>query len=154
MSLCLRGPCAATSLLLSACSYHPGSFRDWTGTWPQTHTTTACLDVALARRDRSDTADSVIAYRIGNRCDQPVVVDLASVRAVGRDAQGNERALVAFDPRHELRPLALNALWSGKAEIAYDGGGAMLESVCLDLSRIEPDRVGDGRWMCLAKEAP
>lgn len=150
----MRGVRAALLLLLSCCAYHPGSFEDRTGIWPSTRATTSCLDLALARRDRPDVADTVIAYRIGNRCERKVVVDLASVLVIGRDRDGNQHALAAVDPRHELRPIELHALWSGTADIAYAAGDTPLESVCLDISRIDHEHIGEARWMCIAKETP
>lgn len=140
--------------ILGGCAYHPGTLHDRTGEWPPTRTTTACLDLAFARHDRADTPGAVIAYRIGNRCDHRVVVDLASIRAVGRDGASREVALAPHDPRHELRPLQLAALWSGEAEIAY--GSEPVDSLCIDVAGIDRDARGGEpeRWVCFARREP
>ena len=132
---------------LSACSYQPGSFRDRAGKWPGTATTLGCIDVAVASGD-----DDAIAYSVGNRCEHRVVVDLASVRAVARDIHGREVPLVADDPRRELRPLALGAMWSGHAQIAYRGDVASSTSICVDVGRVDRSVAASERWICIAKE--
>lgn len=140
--------------VLAGCSYHPGSFRDHAGTWAGTTTTLGCIDVAVANGDEVGATGTVIAYGLGNRCERRVVVDLGSVRAVGRDFDGRERPLVAYDPRGELRPIRLHALWSGRAQVAYRGVDANIASICVDIGRIDRSVATSERWICVAKGLP
>jgi hypothetical protein len=80
------------------------------------------------------------------------VVDLASVRAVARDRAGREVPLIAFDPRGELGPHTLNAMWFGRAAIAYRGDDVPIDSICVDVGGIDRSAVATERWLCLAKE--
>ena len=144
--------CVASTMLAAGCSYHAGSFRDRAGAWPGTTTTVGCIDVAVATADEAGIAGSVVAYAIGNRCAHRVVVDLGAVRAVARDIDGREVTLAAYDPRGELRPLPLNANWSGRARIAYRGDDATVTSICVDVGGIDRSAVTGDRWICTAKE--
>ena len=141
-----------TSLFAFACSYHAGSFRDHTGTWPGTTATVGCIDVAVAAGDEPGVSGSVVAYAVGNRCDHRVVVDLTAVRTVARDITGREVTLAAYDPRGELRPLPLNAMWSERARIAYRGNDAAVVSICVDVGGIDRSVAATESWICTAKE--
>ena len=114
--------------------------------------TSGCLDLAVASSEEADVNDPVVAYSLGNRCDHRLEVDLATIRVVGRDASGHENKLVAFDPRGELQPTTLNALWSGRAKISYRGAPVGLTSICVDVGSVDRDAAYAERWVCVAKE--
>ncbi len=138
----------------SACSYHPNSFRDRQTAWPGVGTTVGCIDIAVASSAEPDLAEPVVAYGIGNRCDHRVVVDLASVRVIARDRDGREVLLAPYDPRGELRPQVMSALWSGHARIAYAADDALVASICVDVGRVDRGATPTERWICVAKERP
>jgi hypothetical protein len=140
-----------SAVVVAGCAYHPGSFRDHDGPWPGTALTSGCLDLAVASNDEADVNDPVVAYSVGNRCDHRLEVDLAALRVVGRDASGREGTLVAFDPRAELQPTTLNALWSGRAKISYRGALAGITSICVDVGSIDRAAPYAERWVCVEK---
>ena len=140
-------------VLVTGCgTYRPGSFAHGIQGFNGKKATIGCLDVAVERRDDRDTS-AVLAYRFGNRCEQPQIVDLANARVVGRDAAGGEHTLRPFDPRGEIRPLPVDALLTGKEAIAYiadDEIGVDLVQICVDAASITQSH--KEHWMCFAKK--
>lgn len=136
-----------------ACSYHAGSFRDPQRVWPGVGTTLGCVDVAVGNGADPEVAGPILAYGVGNRCDDRVVVDLTALRVIARGVDGGEAALVADDPRGELHPQPLAARWSGRIQIAYRGAGtAPIASICVDVGRIDRTIAPRERWICVAQE--
>jgi hypothetical protein len=140
---------AAPGALLLGCAYHPGSYsgaRPFAGE----HVQAGCLDVAIERRADlvGDHAGAVLGYAFGNRCDHPATVDLARVPIVGRTLDGREMNLVAYDPHHELRPLAIDGRMSGGEAISYPSTVPFGE-VCVDAASIAHEQ--PARWVCFAR---
>jgi hypothetical protein len=136
---------------VAGCGYHPGTFADFHGPFAGTRETIGCVEVAVGAGDADVHAEGpVIAYGFGNRCHHPVTLDLASVRAVGRDAAGVEHALVAYDPAGEIRPMPLDGLWSGREQIEYvlPPGARSLVSVCVDVGGVDATAPRAERWVC------
>ncbi len=139
-------------MLATGCmTYRPGAFAHGLTVFTGEKATMGCLDVAVERRDDHDKS-AVLAYKFGNRCEQPQTVDLGSLRVIGRDAAGGEHALRPFDPRYQIRPMALDVGLSGGEAIAYiadDHVGVELVQVCVDAGGLV---AGHSRWMCFAKK--
>jgi hypothetical protein len=119
-------------LILAGCSYHPNAFSDIHGPFDGHHQTIGCLDLAVDNGEPSE--GPVVSYAFGNRCRYPVPLDLTAVHVRGHSADGVEHELIAFDPNHELRPLELDALLSGRENIEYVGAG--MTNICIDLTGI------------------
>lgn len=140
---------------IAGCSYHPGSFRDREGPWSGTRVSSGCLDLAVSSTEVID-GSPVIAYSVGNRCDHKIDIDLGRLHVVARDSHGVATPLVAFDPRGELGPTELNALWSGHAQIAYRGAPVQSTAICVAVDDTYGDaassRLVDERWVCIAKD--
>ena len=125
----------------------PGSFGSFTGAFPHVRDTVGCVDVGVGF-GRSDHG-AVVAYEFGNRCDRGVLLDLATVRVVGRDADGHERPLAPFDPRGEIRVLPLAARWWGGEQIAYyDAETVPIVRVCVDIGGIDRSQPRAEHWVC------
>ena len=137
---------------LNGCFYYTHRFDGFTGTRVELQ----CLDVALALTQDDRAPSPVIAYSFGNRCGNSTVVDLASVRVIGRDRAGHRSELHARDPNHELQPLRLDGWWSGEEHIAYvaDDHDAQTD-VCIEVGHIDRgEEHAQDRWICLgASEA-
>ncbi|HEX8115424.1 MAG TPA: hypothetical protein VF516_47180, partial [Kofleriaceae bacterium] len=96
---------------LVGCAYQPGSFAHAPHDFVGQRVTVGCLDVAVERRTDLSVGpalDPVLGYQFGNRCDHPALVDLGAVAVIGRNPAGADVALRPYDPRHELRPVALD----------------------------------------------
>ncbi|MBA2540305.1 MAG: hypothetical protein H0V17_11760 [Deltaproteobacteria bacterium] len=133
-------------LAASGC-YTGGSFASGLTRFGGTRTTVGCLDLAIDRRD-DEEGGPVLAYRFGNRCDRPQVVDLGNATVIGRDAEGVEHRLAPFDPRLEIRPLPIDARLAGGEVLAYPSHVDLVQ-VCVDAASIvhaQPER-----WLCFAK---
>lgn len=136
---------ALLSCALFGCAYQPGSFAS-TQTFRGQRATVGCLDVAIERR-ADFPIGPVLGYQFANRCDHPTTVDLGAVAVVGRDAAGTELMLRAYDPRAELRPVALDARNVGAESLAYPANRA-LPQVCVDVATL--DRATPSRWLCFS----
>lgn len=138
-----------TTTALTGCAYHAGSFADGLGNFPGSRIARGCLDLAVGSGDLHPTGP-VVAYSFGNRCDRRVTVDLASVRARGREVDGSERDLVPYDPNAELRALPLNARGSGREQIEYRAPASdQFASVCVDVGDIDHATPGVESWICI-----
>jgi hypothetical protein len=131
--------------LLQGCAYQPDSFvydgEDFRGL----RVTVDCVDFAIERKPDRIDGDKVLSFDFGNRCDQPAMVDLASVRIVGRTVAGSTVDLVAFDPRREIRPLWIDGRAYGREAIAYSSR-VDVRSVCIDAASIT--HASPSRWLC------
>ncbi len=125
-----------------AAGCYVGSFTGLTGK----RASFDCLDLAAAETEDELAKSAVIAYSLGNRCAQPVLVDLGSIRAVGQFGE-SIRPVHAYDPHHELRPVHL-AAWDAVEEHLWyvDDREQAPSSVCLDVGRVEGDH-GE-HWLC------
>ena len=115
------------------------------------HSVVRCVDVAV--RAELDATGPVVEYAFGDACDHPVQLDLAHlhVLAEGRDASGAEYELDAFDPRHEIEPLPLDAFASGHERISYTSVEARAPtSICVDVGSIDRAATHAEQWICQA----
>lgn len=142
----------ALLLFVTGCmTYTPGSFVQGPGLFAGERATIGCLDLSVQRRDDYDKS-AVLAYKFGNRCDRPQLVDLANAIVIGRDAAGGEHRLRPFDPRGEIKPMPVDARLMGHEAIAYvaDEVGVEFVQVCVDAASIVA--ATPERWICLAKK--
>jgi hypothetical protein len=131
---------------IAGCSYSPDSFSYPGRRFPGQRVTVGCLDVAVDRRADMPENTAVIDYQFGNRCDEPVVIDLGRVPVFGRTASGEERYLTPYDPAMEIRALKLDARQAGGEAIAYPTTEAMLQ-ICVDAAAIS-ESTKQERYMC------
>jgi hypothetical protein len=144
---------ALLSIALAAgCVYNPGSYASNGAPFAGKRVQLACLDLAIAPADDAlATSGPIVAYTFGNRCLHEIVVDLASVRAVGIDAAGGRHAMRATDPRRELVPMQLDAMWKGDEEIEYvalDATQPVPNVVCVDVGGIDRSAPHE-QWACV-----
>lgn len=137
-------------VVLSGCAYQPSSFRSEFQSFPGTHATAGCLDIAVERRQAVHD-QVVLGYAFGNRCDQPVLVDFASATVIGRSADGHTRTLRPYDPRGEIAALWLDGRAVGREAIAYEGSTGLVD-VCVDTGTVA--RSPMSVWLCLASQPP
>jgi hypothetical protein len=133
------------SLALGGCAYQADSFSYAREPFSGVYMTVDCLDLAIDRQSRQAASKNVITYAFGNRCNDPVVVDLASVRVFGRADDGTEMQLFAFDPANEIRALRIDGRAVGREAIEYPSKGT-LKSLCVDAGSIARSSVP--RWVC------
>jgi hypothetical protein len=139
---------AAAGVVLASCAYQAGSFDSTVRPFVGQRVTVGCLDLAIDRRPDLPNGDSVVSYDFGNRCDHPVVVDLARVAVVGRAADGGRRDLKAYDPDHEIAPMRIDGRAVGGEAIAYSSAVSPHE-ICIDAATIA--HVETTQWLCLAR---
>jgi len=138
---------------LVGCAYQPGSFAHAPHDFVGQRVTVGCLDIAVERRAdlvAGPAIGPVLGYQFGNRCDRPAVVDLAAVAVIGRNPQGAGAALRAYDPRHEIRPAALDGRSAGAEVVAYASDAPVAE-VCADAAALA--HAAPPRWLCFAAPA-
>jgi hypothetical protein len=130
-----------TSVIAGACSYQPGSFRDRRGEFRGPRAVVGCLDVAIDAVEDGAAVGQPVELAFGNHCDVAVDVDFAALRPVGRDAHGQEVALVAFDPRHELHRWRIDGRQVGREviELQVEGSSEPPSLVCLDVGGLDPE---------------
>lgn len=145
------GPVLAM-VVIAGCSYGPGSFSYPGRTFAGRRASLGCLDLAVDRRADLPDGAAVVAYAFGNRCDRPVVVDLARVPVRGRTVTGDEVPLVPYDPDRELRARSLDARAAGGEALAYPSA-TRLAQICLDTAAIEAGR-RPSHWLCFAEVSP
>jgi hypothetical protein len=109
------------------------------GPFVGTRASVGCLDVAVALTDDELARAPIVAYEFGNHCSHTTLVDFTAVRVTD-----GRRELPPIDPRHELRPLHLDAWSSGDERIAYASSTA--GRVCVDLRRLDADHPGPPAW--------
>lgn len=131
--------------VLAACAYQPSSFGSSHRPFPGQHATIGCLDLGIDRRPDLPGGKAVLTYEFGNRCDQPALVDLASVWVYARNAQGQTVQMLAFDPQHEIRASRLDGRAVGREVIAYESSIA-IHSICVDAASIA--HAAPAHWLC------
>jgi hypothetical protein len=138
---------------LAACSYTPGSYAFYGRSFPGQRVTVGCLDMSIDRRLDME-GRPVLDYQFGNRCDSSVVVDLAHVPVVGRTMAGDEVALAAWDPNHEINAARLGARQAGGEALAYESldEGQAFAQVCVDVATLAGQR--EPKWICFASRPP
>jgi hypothetical protein len=140
---------ASVSVVVAACAYQPGSFHAVSRPFTGEQATIDCLDVAIERRTERPN-ETVLGYSFGNRCDHPVLVDLASVAVVGHTREGRELQLMAYDPLHEVRAVWLDGRAIGGEAIAYPSD-APIGEICVDAAMII--HAPASHWLCLASRS-
>jgi len=134
---------------VTGCAYRAGSFGAWNHDFAGRRTTVGCLDLAIERRADHPTGQ-VLAYDFGNRCDEPLTVDLKTASVVARTTQ-DDIAMLPYDPAHEIRPLPLDGGSVGAEAIEYrmDRAGGPLVAICVDAASVLGQTVSD--WQCFAE---
>jgi hypothetical protein len=148
----------ATTLmaLLGGCgiSYDAGSYRvRGIGPFPPTRVTLDCLDLGIGLDPAGSRRFPQVRYQLGNGCERAIRVDLSSVRAEGRDVQGNRVALMPMADPSWVAPRELAARWFARELIAYEpvsGPADPLREICLDVGQVNAARGGTEHWVCLA----
>lgn len=137
---------------VAACSYSPGSYAFYNRTFPGQRLTVGCLDVSIDRR-LDMVGRPVLDYQFGNRCESSVVIDLARVPVVARTTTGEEIALAAWDPHHEIRPARLGARQAGGEALAYESleDDQTFAQVCVDAAALAAQTTP--RWICFGSRA-
>jgi hypothetical protein len=145
----------ASLLLLVGCAYKPGSFAHQARTFPGQRVSMGCLDLSVDRRADMN-GDPVLDYQFGNRCDEPVTIDLVNLHVIGRTAAGGEMALRPFDPNAEIHVAPLDALQAGGEALAYvsdDRAAGTFVQICVDVSQIErTEKPRDAHWLCFGQK--
>lgn len=141
---------AIVLVVVVGCSYRPGSFAAPGRPFAGERMTIDCLDLAVHRRvdmNIDGNAAAIIEYSFGNRCDDPVVIDLGRVPVIGRTIDGDEVTLTAYDPAVEMQALELDAGGVGREALAYPATEALAQ-VCVDASAIAG--ASRGMWKCFS----
>lgn len=141
---------ALTSAALAGCAYRPGSFAAGRAAFRGQRATVGCVDIAVERRADLPIGP-VLGYHFANRCDRPAVIDVGAIAVVGRTAGGADLPLTPYDPRAELRPVALDGRNTGAEALAYAAGAAMPQ-VCVDVATLVPRATA--RWLCFGAPLP
>lgn len=131
---------------VAGCAYHGGAFSDIHGSFEGQRQTIGCVDIAVETSDDPTAEGPVVSYAFGNRCRYPVPLDFTAIHVRGRTAEGATRELVAFDPHHEIKPLSIDALITGRENIEYVTHEPMVQ-ICVDLSGITNAPVPTP-WVC------
>jgi hypothetical protein len=139
---------AWSCLVLAGCFYAPNSYRGPLGEFTGKRVSLPCLDVAVTLTDDDRATAPVVEYSFGNRCLHAVTVNLAAIRVVARDDAGNTRDLAPYDPKHEIVPLPIDALWSGTEEIEYPQASSS-DTICIDLAKLDGSSDEPPNWVCL-----
>jgi hypothetical protein len=129
---------------LVGCAYQPGSFAHAQHDFVGQRITVGCIDVAVERRADASIGP-VLGYQFGNRCDQPVLIDLGAVAVIGRDPQGADVALRPYDPQREIRPAEIDGRGVGAEALAY-ASDRPLSEVCADAAALA--HAVPPRWLC------
>jgi hypothetical protein len=137
---------AVLCLLLGGCFYAPNSYHGALTSFAGKRVPLGCLDVAVTLTDDARAPGPIVQYSFGNRCTHETVVDLAAVRVVAYSDTGVATPVHPRDPKHELRPLGLDALWMGDERISYEGAPAGDDVLCIDVGSIAHE---PAQWVCL-----
>ena len=130
---------------VGGCSYRAGAFSALGHDFAGQRVSVGCFDLAVARRPDGPLG-AVLAYDIGNRCDTPVSLDLASVPVVGL-VDNASIELTAYDPRAELRRLPLDGRATAMETIEYRARIAVpFEDLCVDAGHIAGVTAA---WQCV-----
>ena len=139
----VRAMCLVAAI--AGCSYRAGSFSALGHDFAGERVSLGCVDLAVARRPDGPLG-AILAYDIGNRCDTPVWLDLASPAVIGR-VDNADIELAAYDPRAELRRLPLDGRALATETIEYRARVAVpFDDICVDTGRIVG---GAADWQCV-----
>lgn len=130
---------------LAGCFYSPGSFHGAVSPFAGKRMTLGCIDLAVTLTDDARAPGPIVEYSFGNRCLHAATVDLSAVRAVIYADAGATTEVHAYDPKHEIKPLQIDALWMGDERISYQGATAG-NVICLDVGPIAQQ---PSQWVCL-----
>lgn len=138
--------------ILVGCAYRAGSFASWGHDFDGRRTTVGCIDLSIDRRADHFGAP-VLAYDFGNRCDQPVVIDLETTLVVAKTTQGDV-PMVPFDPDREIRSLPVDGRSVGAEAIEYRTAveGANVLAICVDAGSVVGISTPD--WQCFDRPRP
>jgi hypothetical protein len=136
--LCLAGAsgCNVVGGALAAAQpyYSAGDLeRDQRGA-RQATASVGCVDVALDLE--SDGDRTVLDWRMGNRCNAPVMTDLSRIAIVESHADGSSADLALDDPNGEIGPRDLAPRREALERIAIRGAARESKGVCVDVSRV------------------
>ncbi len=137
----------ACAIAIPACAYQPGSFRSDIQEFPGQHSTAGCVDLAVERRADLPDGGIVLSYAFGNRCEEPVLVDLAAVRVFGRAPDGAVIQLSAYDPRREIEPRYLDGAAVGHETVSYLREDTFVD-VCVDSASVV--HAPAVNWLCFS----
>jgi hypothetical protein len=130
-------------LAASACcqGYRARSFESISLSFEGERRTIGCIDVAVAGREVPAAEGPVAQLTFGNGCDAAVLLDLASIQAIGVLADGRRVPLALRDPDAQVVPARIEARNAAREAFEYvpPEPGATLAALCLDLSRIDAE---------------
>ncbi len=140
--------------LLSACSntYAPGAHFAVSESPTHAARRRGCVDVksTLVADARVPRSSALVAYELGNGCDDGHAVDLSQAKVTGR-AGGRETTLVPYDPRFQLHAALLDGRMGGDEAVRYDGpAGSVFEEICIDLRGVVEAQDDGFGVVCLA----
>ena len=116
--------------------------------FPGTRLTNGCLDIAL-RAQYGIQEDPILDISFGNRCVQPMRVDLRQLEIRGVFANSERRKLQILDPRDEMRRGLLGGNAAGMERLELVGGAGALQ-VCVSIANISaPPSEGPPQETCL-----
>ena len=104
---------------------------------PQAARTMGCLDVGFVPHERG--GQQLLDFHVGNRCPEPIAVDLRGVVLAAETADGRQVPVKLHDPRTELVVVHIGASERGRERLRIDGAGEVLDRLCLDVQRLAPD---------------
>lgn len=137
---------ALVAIVGGCASYDPGSFSYPSRRFPGERVSVGCLDISVDRRADFD-GKVVLDYQFGNRCNEPVLIDLLRVPVTGRTVDGDEITLTPFDPNFEMIAMKIDARKAGGEAIAYPTTQPLVQ-VCANAGALgEPKET---RWLCFA----
>ncbi|HEX4454814.1 MAG TPA: transglutaminase domain-containing protein [Kofleriaceae bacterium] len=141
---------ALLAIVITGCAYYQGSFRDGRDPFVGRRISLECVDVAVAPTQDASAQGEVLAFTFGNHCETSVWIDFSKVAAVGRYADGT-RKLHAYDPKHELRALRIDAGDIAREEIAYlADDGSTPTAACVDVDSMQSEHAPE-HWLCFGE---
>ena len=125
----LTSPVLVSVIACSGCAYKADSFSYASKPFRGVYLSVSCLDLGIERRMTGDSKN-ILGYQFGNRCDAPVVVDLAAATVYGDDTDGCDKncKLAGTKPPKTISCPGLDVhVWGGahKPSLASttEGGG-------------------------------
>ncbi len=104
---------------------------------PRAARTMGCLDVGFVPFERG--GQQLLDFHAGNRCPEPVAVDLSGVVLDAETADGRKVPVKLYDPRTELVVVHIGASERGRERLRIDGPSEVLDRLCLDVQKLAPD---------------
>src|SRR5262249_54993723 len=94
-----------------------------------------CIEMAPSLR-RTDS-QIVLEWRMGNRCNEPVQIDLRNLAITGRSADGEQWPIHVYDPADEIRVLPLPPRREAFEVLVLKLPGEPVQ-ICIDVSSVAP----------------